>query len=126
MPPSYPETYFPVLLQAGLAMLVAGGALVMSHLLGRRVRNKAKDSTYECGITPVGDARGRFSVKFYLVAVLFILFDVEVVFLFPWAVVFRELRLFGFFSMLLYMVLIMAGFFFVWKKGVLDWAKRGR
>ncbi len=122
MPGSFPEQYFPILLQALLAMSVAAGILVVSHLLGRRVKSKAKDLPYECGIPPTGDARGRFSVKFYLVAMLFILFDVEIVFLFPWAVVYRELKLFGFFSMLLYIALILAGFFYVWKKGVLNWA----
>ena len=126
MPQSYPETYFPILLQVALALAVAGGALAASHLLGHRVRNRVKDLPYECGITPTGDARERFSVRFYLVGMLFILFDVEVVFLFPWAVVFRELKLFGFFSMLLYIVLILAGFLFLWKKGALDWAKADR
>ena len=126
MPPSYPETYLPILIQVALALTVAGGALVTSALLGHRVKNKNKELPYECGMTPVGDARGRFSVNFYLVGMLFILFDVEVVFLFPWAVVFRELKLFGFFSMLLYLVFILAGFFFLWKKGVLDWAKPPR
>ncbi len=126
MPQSYPETYFPILIQVALALAVALGALVASALLGHRVKNKTKELPYECGMTPVGDARGRFSVKFYLVGMLFILFDVEVVFLFPWAVVFRELKLFGFFSMLIYMAFILAGFFFLWKKGVLDWAKPPR
>lgn len=126
MPPSYPERYFPVLVQVALALAVAAGALVTSHLLGHRVKNKTKEMPYECGMVPVGDARGRFSVKFYLVAMLFILFDVEVVFLFPWAVVFRELKLFGFFSMLVYMLLILAGFFFLWKKGALDWSRPPR
>ena len=121
MPGSFPETYLPILIQVAIAMAVAGGMLAVSHLLGRRVPNAAKDMPYECGIVPTGDARGRFSVKFYLVAMLFILFDVEIVFLFPWAVVYRELGLYGFFSMLVYLVLILAGFFFVWKKGVLDW-----
>ena len=126
MPQSYPESYFPILLQVVLAVVVAGGALVASHLLGHLVKNKTKDLPYECGMVPVGDARGRFSVKFYLVAMLFILFDVEVVFLYPWAVVFRELKLFGFFSMLVYLALVLAGFFFLWKKGALDWAKPHR
>ena len=126
MAESYPETYFPILLQAALAMAIAGGAMIASHILGHRVANKVKSLPYECGMTPVGDARGRFSVKFYLVGMLFILFDVEVVFLFPWAVVFRELKMFGFFSMLLYMLLVLAGFFFLWKKGVLDWTRPDR
>lgn len=126
MPQSYPEVYFPILLQATLAIAVAAGVLILSHLLGHRVQNRAKSAPYECGMPPVGDARGRFSVKFYLVAMVFILFDVEIVFLFPWAVVFRDLGLYGFFSMLVYMLLILAGFFFLWKKGALDWARSGR
>jgi NADH-quinone oxidoreductase subunit A len=91
-------------------------------LLGKRVKNKVKSAPYECGITAVGSARNRFSVKFYLVAMLFILFDIEAIFLYPWAVVFRELKLFAFFEMLLFVVLVLAGFFYIWKKGVLNWA----
>jgi NADH-quinone oxidoreductase subunit A len=126
VPQSYPEIYFPILLQAALAVAIAGGILAVSQLLGKRVRNPAKSTPYECGMTPIGDARERFSVKFYLVAMLFILFDVEIVFLYPWAVVFRELRWYGFASMLVYMLLILTGFFFVWKKGALDWARTDR
>ncbi len=77
---------------------------------------------YECGISPTGDARERFSVRFYLVAMLFILFDIEAIFLFPWAVIYKDLKMFAFLEMLLFVVLILAGFFFIWKKGVLDWA----
>jgi NADH-quinone oxidoreductase subunit A len=71
---------------------------------------------------PVGNARERFSVKFYLVAMVFILFDIEAIFLYPWAVVYRELRLFAFFEMLLFIALVLCGFFYIWKKGVLDWS----
>ena len=73
-------------------------------------------------MVPTGDARNRFSVKFYLVAMLFILFDMEAIFLYPWAVVFKELKMFGFFEMLLFIVLVVCGFYYIWKKGVLDWA----
>src|ERR1035437_1212791 len=117
MPESYAETYFPVLVQALLAMALAAGLLTASYLLGKRVRNKVKDMPYESGIVPTGDARQRFSVKFYLVAMLFILFDIEAIFLYPWAVVFRDLRMFGFVEMLIFVVLILSGFFYVWKKG---------
>jgi len=126
VPSSYPEIYFPILLQALLAITIAGGVLAASSILGHRVANQAKSAPYECGIAPVGDARGRFSVKFYLVAMIFILFDVEIVFLFPWAVVYRDLKIYGFVSMLIYMALILAGFFFLWKKGALDWARSDR
>ena len=126
MPPSYPEVYFPIFVQVLLGVVIAGGALGASALLGHRVKDKLKEIPYECGNQPVGDARGRFSVKFYLVAIMFILFDVEVVFLFPWAVVFRELKLYGFVSMLLYLVVVLSGFLFLWKKGALDWARSER
>jgi NADH-quinone oxidoreductase subunit A len=126
MPQSYPEAYFPILLQALLALTIAAGALAASAVLGRRVKDTLKGVPYECGNQPVGDARGRFSVKFYLVAMVFILFDVEVVFLFPWAVVFRELKLYGFLTMLLYLVVVLSGFLFLWKKGALDWARSER
>ena len=122
MPGSYTELYFPVLLQVLIAMAVAGGMLVTSALLGRRVRNQVKDEPYECGIASVGSTRERFSVKFYLVAMIFILFDIETVFLYPWAVVYRELKLFGFFEMLLFVALILSGFFYIWKKGALAWS----
>ena len=93
-----------------------------SYILGKRVRDKAKDTPYESGMIPIGDARERFSVKFYLVAMLFILFDIEAIFLYPWAVVYRELKMFAFVEMLLFIVLILAGFFYIWKKGALDWS----
>ena len=123
MPTSLTETYFPVLVQALLAMALAAGLLTASYLLGKRVRNKVKDMPYESGIVPTGDARQRFSVKFYLVAMLFILFDIEAIFLYPWAVVFRDLRMAGFVEMLIFVVLILSGFFYIWKKGALNWSK---
>ena len=122
MPTSYPDTYFPVLVQAIIAVVVAAALVAISFLLGKRVRNRVKDSPYESGMVPTGTARERFSVKFYLVGIVFILFDIEAVFLYPWAVVFRELKLFGFFEMLLFVVLVLSGFFYIWKKGALDWS----
>ena len=95
MPHSYTELYFPVLVQAIVAMGLAAGLLSVSYLLGKRVRNRVKDMPYESGIVPTGDARQRFSVKFYLVGMLFILFDIEAIFLYPWVVVYRELKMFG-------------------------------
>jgi NADH-quinone oxidoreductase subunit A len=123
MPGSHSELYFPVLLQVIIAMAVAGGMIGVSRLLGRRVRNPVKDIPYECGITPTGSARERFSVKFFLVAMLFILFDIEAVFLYPWAVVYGELKLFAFVEMFVFLVLILCGFFYIWKKGALDWSR---
>src|SRR6201985_2141846 len=126
MPTSLALTWFPVLLQAVLAMVIAAALVTLSFVVGRRLKNSVKDMPYECGIAPTGDARERFSVKFYLVAMLFILFDIEAIFLYPWAVVFKPLKMFAFFEMLIFVALVMAGFFFVWKKGVLDWAHSER
>jgi NADH-quinone oxidoreductase subunit A len=125
MPDSYTEQYFPVLVQALLAMALAAGLLTVSYLLGKRVRNRIKDTPYESGIIPTGDARQRFSVKFYLVGMLFILFDIEAIFLYPWVVVFRDLKMMAFAEMLVFVVLILSGFFYIWKKGVLDWSGSG-
>src|SRR3954469_25778794 len=124
MPNSYTEVYFPVLVQALIAMALAAGLLTVSYLLGKKVRNRVKDMPYESGIVPTGDARERFSVKFYLVGMLFILFDIEAIFLYPWVVVYRELKMFGFVEMLIFVILILSGFFYIWKKGALDWAEK--
>ncbi len=122
MPTTYPETFFPVLVQIVIAVVVAAALVALSYLIGKRVKDRVKDSPYECGIAPTGSARERFSVKFYLVGIVFILFDIEAVFLYPWAVVYRELKMFAFVEMLLFIVLILVGFFYVWKKGALDWS----
>jgi NADH-quinone oxidoreductase subunit A len=122
MPTNYTELYFPVLVQVIIAAAVAAGLVGGSYLLGKKVRNRVKDTPYECGIPPTGSARERFSVKFYLVAMVFILFDIEAIFLYPWVVVYRELKMFAFFEMLLFIGLVLAGFFYIWKKGVLDWS----
>ena len=106
--------------------LVTAFALVSiagSLIVGMRKPTPEKLTPYECGMQPVGTARERFSVKFYLVAMLFLLFDVEAVFFFPWAVVYRELRLFGFLEMLLFIAALLAGYIYVWKKGALEWER---
>ena len=121
MPTSSAEVFFPVLVQVVIALVLAGGLIGTSFLLGKKVKDAVKDSPYECGIAPTGSARERFSVKFYLVGIVFILFDIEAIFLYPWAVVFRDLKLFGFFEMLLFIVLVLSGFFYIWRKGALDW-----
>jgi NADH-quinone oxidoreductase subunit A len=123
MPTNYHEVYFPVLVQIVLAAAVAAGLIGGGLVLGKRVRNAAKDTPYESGMMPTGSARERFSVKFYLVGMVFILFDIEAIFLYPWAVVFRELKMFAFVEMLLFILLVLVGFFYVWKKGVLDWSQ---
>ncbi len=129
MSPNHLEAYLPILIQFLAAGAIAGAIVTLSTIIGYRRPSRAKMQAYECGITPTGDSRGRFSVKFYLVAMLFILFDVEAVFLYPWAVVLKDLKMFGFWEMLLYILIVLVGFFYVWQKGVLDWnatsAKRG-
>jgi NADH-quinone oxidoreductase subunit A len=127
MPKSYAELYFPVLLQALLAMALAAGLLGASRILGKRVSGKVKEQPYESGIVPTGSARERFSVKFYLVGMLFILFDIEAIFLYPWVVVYREpgMGWYAFAEMLIFVALILSGFFYIWKKGALDWAESG-
>src|SRR5215475_6144440 len=118
---SYFAHYIPLLIQVIVAMGLAAVMVTLSQLLGKHKWTRAKNTAYECGITPTGDAQQRFSVKFYLVGMLFILFDVEAVFLYPWAVVFRELpkltgsRWFGFWEMLTYIGLVLVGFFYIWK-----------
>ena len=129
MPDNYFARYLPLLMHFGIATALATAIVVLSWLVGQHKPGRSKMSPYECGVPPVGDARGRFSVKFYLVAMLFILFDVEAVFLYPWAVILRELKMFGFWEMLVYIAIVLVGLFYVWKKGVLDWGlshpKRG-
>ncbi|MBV9573873.1 MAG: NADH-quinone oxidoreductase subunit A [Acidobacteriales bacterium] len=129
MPDNYFVRYLPLLIHFLLAAALAGAVVTLSWVIGYRRPTRAKVSPYECGITPVGDARGRFSVKFYLVAMLFILFDVEAVFLYPWAVILRQLKMYGFWEMLVYIGIVLVGFFYIWKEGVLDWgqpsARRG-
>jgi NADH-quinone oxidoreductase subunit A len=126
MPETYPQTYFPVLVQIAIAVAVATGLIAASALLGKRARSPQKDTPYECGMAPTGSARERFSVKFYLVGMIFILFDIEAVFLYPWAMVYRQLKMFAFFEMLLFVALILIGYFYVWKKGALDWSREER
>ena len=122
MPSNYSELYFPILIQVLIAMALATVLIGASTLLGKRAKSPLKDTPYESGMAPVGSARERFSVKFYLVGMIFILFDIEAVFLYPWAVVYRDLKLFGFFEMLIFVALVLVGFFYVWKKGALDWS----
>jgi len=113
--------YLPILILVALAALFAGGSMVVSALLGPRRPTPEKLSPYECGIEPVGTARERFSVKFYLVAMLFIIFDMETVFLYPWAVVYKELKVFGVAAMGTFLLILLVGFVYIWKKGGLEW-----
>ena len=115
------EAYFPIFALVFLVIGVAILILALSYLLGRRTPTKQKLSPYECGVEPIGDARGRFSVKFYLIAILFIIFDIEVVFLYPWAVIYRKLKLFGLIEMGIFLVILLVGYFYMIKKGALKW-----
>ena len=118
---NYLQSYAPLLIHLLVAMGLAGAILLLSRFVGQRRPTRAKLQPYECGVQPTGDAREPFSVKFYLVAMVFILFDVEAIFLYPWAYVYRELRWFGFVEMLLYILILLAGYIYLWKKGALDW-----
>lgn len=102
-------------------MVLSGALVILSSVVGWRRPSKVKMQAYECGMTPTGDAHEPFSVKFYLVAIIFILFDVEAIFLYPWAFIFKSLRWFGFVEMLLYIGILLVGYFYLWKKGALDW-----
>jgi len=115
------NNYTPLLIHILAAVALAGAILVLSSLVGHRRPTRTKMQPYECGVLPVGDAREPFSVKFYLVAMVFILFDVEAIFLYPWALVYRDLRVFGFVEMLLFILVVLAGYFYLLKKGALDW-----
>jgi NADH-quinone oxidoreductase subunit A len=106
-----------IALGAGFALT----SVVLSGLLGPSRPTPEKSAPYECGMPPVGDARERQSVKFYLVAMIFLLFDIEIAFLYPWAMALRQLGWPGFFQVVLFMALLLAGFVYVWRKGVLDW-----
>ena len=113
--------YLPILIFLGIAILVAGAAVGASLILARQNPDSEKVSPYECGFDPFDDARARFDVRYYLVAILFIIFDLEVSFLFPWAVVFGHLGLYGFWSMMVFLGVLTIGFIYEWRKGALEW-----
>ena len=109
-----------------LIMIAAGAgfalvSILLSNLFGPRKPSPEKSAPYECGMPAVGDARERMSVKFYLVAMIFLLFDIEVAFLYPWALALRELRWTGFFQLIVFSLLLLAGYVYVWRKGVFNW-----
>jgi NADH-quinone oxidoreductase subunit A len=124
----YDWQYLPLLLQILAAVFLGVAIVVSSWFVGRHRNTKIKLAPYECGIQATGDAQGRFSVRFYLVAVLFILFDVEMVFMMPWAVIYRQLphitgsRLFGFWEMLVYLGFVAVGLYYIVRKGILNWS----
>jgi NADH-quinone oxidoreductase subunit A len=125
----YHWQYLPLLMQIVAALLLGVGMIIASWFVGRHRNTVVKLEAYECGIEAVGDARGRLSVRFYMVAVLFILFDVEAVFMMPWAVIYRRLpqitgqRLFGFWEMLVYLGFVAVGLYYILRKGILNWSQ---
>ena len=121
--------YLPLFIQVVVAFGLAVAMVVASSYVGRHRNTAVKLSPYECGIEPVGDARGRFSVRFYMVGMIFILFDVEAVFMMPWAVIYRQLphitgqRLFGFWEMVVYLGFVAVGLYYIVRKGLLNWSQ---
>jgi len=118
---NYLDNYGPLLLMFILAAGLAGVLIAASTIVGKHKQTREKDQPYECGIAPTGDARAPFSVHFYMVALLFILFDIEAIFLYPWALIYHDLKVFGFAEMLVYIMILLVGYIFLWKKGALDW-----
>jgi NADH-quinone oxidoreductase subunit A len=118
---NYLDSYGPLLLMFILAAGLAGLLVILSTVIGRHKPSREKDQPYECGMRPTGDARQPFSVHFYMVALIFILFDIEAIFLYPWALVYHRLNVFGFVEMLLYIMILLVGYIFLWKKGALNW-----
>ena len=114
-------TYVPLMVMILVGIIFGANNILLTEWLGPRRTTKEKKSTYESGMEPVKTARERFTVKFYLVAMMFILFDIEVIFMYPWAVQFRELGMYGFVAMMLFMILLFSGYLYVVKKGALKW-----
>jgi NADH-quinone oxidoreductase subunit A len=113
--------YLPILIFLGIAVGMTMMILMASFMIARQHPDTEKLSPYECGFEPFEDARGRFDVRFYLVAILFIIFDLEVAFLFPWAVSLGNIGMFGFWSMMFFLAILTIGFIYEWKKGALEW-----
>jgi NADH-quinone oxidoreductase subunit A len=117
-------SYIPILILMLLGMTVGGLVLVLTHLLGPRIQQVMKDQPFECGVPPVGDAKQRFSVRFYLVAILFLLFDVEALFFYPWAVVYKKylsVNSFILMEMGVFVGILLVGYYYVLRKGALEW-----
>jgi NADH-quinone oxidoreductase subunit A len=115
-------SYFPIVLFLVVAAAFPGVALLVLRVIRPRVYDAQKMSPYECGIDPIKDARDRFSVRFYILAMLFLVFDVETVFLIPWAIAFDQLAVFGLVEMLIFVGILVIGYFYAWRKGALNWA----
>jgi len=119
--PNLMPSYAPILILGAAAFGFGMFTIVLSYLLGRPRPTAAKSATYECGVPSIGTARERFPIKFYLVCMIFILLDVDAAFLYPWALVFRDLGVFGLVEMAVFMALLGGGFVYAWKSGALDW-----
>jgi NADH-quinone oxidoreductase subunit A len=115
------RTYIPIFIFVLIASAFAVFTLLFSRLLHPEKYNEVKLEPYECGIESVGDARDRYSIRYYLIAMLFVIFDVETIFMFPWAVTLDELALFGLIEMLIFLFILVVGYFYAWKKGALEW-----
>lgn len=115
------SNYFPVLVFLAVGMVIGILPLALGYLLGPRRPYAAKNSAYECGFEAFSDARLAFDVRYYLVAILFVLFDLETAFLFPWAIVLRHIGLIGFLAMMIFLFILIVGFIYEWKKGALEW-----
>jgi len=113
--------YLPILVFLGIALGLSLVIVLASFILARQRPDSEKLSPYECGFDPFGDARAQFDVRFYLVAILFIIFDLEVAFLFPWAIALGHIGLFGFWSMMVFLAVLTIGFIYEWRKGALEW-----
>jgi len=116
-----PQNYVPIFIFALVAFLVGAGTLLIAALIRPRNPFQTKLMPYECGITPYDNARGRYTVRFYIVAILFVVFDVETIFLFPWAVQYKLLGLFGLLEMGIFLGILIVGYIWIWKKGALEW-----
>lgn len=119
--PIVAETYVPILVLFVISAVFVVAVLILSILLGPKRHTEVKDQPFECGTIGTGDAKQRFSVRFYLVAVIFILFDVEIVFMYPWAVKVHELGWYGFWVMMSFVFVLVVGLAYIWRRGVLDW-----
>ena len=115
------DTFLPILVLFILALATVLVMIYLPMLLANRTRNRRKVSSYECGIEPQSDARGRFPIKFFLIAILFIIFDVELVFFYPWALILRKLKMFAFLEMIIFVGILSVGYLYIIKKGALKW-----
>ncbi|MDD3029014.1 MAG: NADH-quinone oxidoreductase subunit A [Alphaproteobacteria bacterium] len=113
--------YLPILIFLGVAFVISAAAVALAFLIAKQHPDPEKNAAYECGFPAVGDARAKFDIRYYLVAILFIIFDLEIAFLFPWAIVLGSIGLAGFWAMMIFLAVLTVGFLYEWKKGALEW-----